>query len=211
MERVQAALRKRAAGGPLSATESNLIARWEREQTEARGLQWIRAIPKGRWREWSGRQTKILHNHADLYGVPVRDKTVNLRVVVRWLHDWLSANANELQALQLHGAEGKTGTLRGEKLEQQIILLKQQNRLLEQELAEKLGRVIPAEKMHRILTNAAKPLRAAGDRLYKRFGPEAGDILNQALGDFGNNLTQLIDDIEAEEADDVHADARSMA
>jgi hypothetical protein len=46
----------------------------------------------------SGRQTKVIHEQAVLYGIPFGGAAINLSEVVRSLHDFLAANARKLSA-----------------------------------------------------------------------------------------------------------------
>ena len=47
----------------------------------------------------AGRQTKVLHDQADLYGFPLRGPSIDLPAFVRFFHDWLARNKNVLRAV----------------------------------------------------------------------------------------------------------------
>lgn len=44
----------------------------------------------------SGRQTKVLNEQAERYGIPLGGRTINLPAVVRALHEFLARNARKL-------------------------------------------------------------------------------------------------------------------
>ncbi len=198
---VQAALQKKKAGEKLLQREIAALEKFEQQQDERRGLRFVRAIPKKFWCEWSGRQHRTLNAQADLYGLPVGGPVIDLVALAKWLHDWLAQHKQALSELvavdDLPAGEAKT--LQGKLLAEKVEQLKHRNLLLETQLAEKQQKLLPRDQVHELLVRAAQILRGAGDRLYKRHGQEAGDILAQALDDFEQILQQLADDTSPRE------------
>ncbi|WP_339750336.1 hypothetical protein [uncultured Rubinisphaera sp.] len=90
------AYRKVMAGESVTAEERSALKRYEKQQEEERRWQYYESIPQKHWREMSGRQTKVLHEQAEKYGIPFGEKTINLPRVVRSFHDFLAANARRL-------------------------------------------------------------------------------------------------------------------
>ena len=95
-ELAAAAYRKVMAGRTPTARERAALKRYEAEQEERRRWRYYRAIPQKHWRAMSGRQTKVLHEQAERYGIPFGGRTIRLPAVVRALHDFLAANAGRL-------------------------------------------------------------------------------------------------------------------
>jgi hypothetical protein len=95
-----AALHKRQAGVTPSRREAAALARVEAQQEEARRWAYYRSIPQKHWREMSGRQTKVLHDQAELYGIPFGGATIDLPAVARRLHDFLAEHAQVFAALR---------------------------------------------------------------------------------------------------------------
>lgn len=192
---VQSALSKKRTGGKLLAKEITALEKFEQQQDERRGLRFVRGIPKKLWVKWSGRQQRTLNAQADLYGLPVGGPTIDVPELARWLHDWLAEHKQSLSELVSTEdlPEGEAKTLQGKLLAEKVAQLKHRNQLLQTQLAEKQQQLLPRDQVHDMLVRAAQLLRGAGDRLYKRHGQEAGDILAHALDDFDELLTQLPD------------------
>lgn len=201
-EIVERAIRKQRAGAALSARERKAFAKWTQEQNERRGLLFLAELPKKFWRQWSGRQHKVLNEQAELYGIPIGEATIDVRQVARWLHDFLSAHKHVLPELVREGElEPKTvkGKLEAEKVRQ----LENRNELLEDQLATNRQTLIPRNEIHDYMIRAAGLLRSAGERLEKRFGQEAAEILIDALDSF-EQLTSELDPAHAKPTSDAH-------
>jgi len=84
------------SGQQPTAEERAALRRHERHQEEQRRWQYYESIPQKHWRQMSGRQTKVLAEQADRYGLPFGGRTVNLPKLVRALHEFLAANARKL-------------------------------------------------------------------------------------------------------------------
>lgn len=200
LELLQTAVGKQNRGERLTKAELRAIADYEAEQDAERGKRFVRRVPKRLYQEWTGRQTKILHDQARLYGVPLEGATVDLVAVVTWLHEWLAANKHELAAIA-KGESGPQGS-RGELIVEQVENLRRKNRLLEQTLATREAELLPREVIHNQLARLASILRKAGAALVRRFGNEAGEIVHQALDDFDATLAGEV--ARAAECDTVH-------
>ncbi|WP_146512720.1 hypothetical protein, partial [Thalassoglobus neptunius] len=98
LEREQAsrAYRKVMSGETPTAQEQSALKRYEKEQEEQKRWQYYESIPQKHWRQMSGRQTKVINEQAERYGIPFGGRTINLPKVVRALHEFLAANARRL-------------------------------------------------------------------------------------------------------------------
>jgi hypothetical protein len=80
----------------LNAQERAALKRHEREKEERLRWQFYKTIPQKHWRQMSGRQTKVLREQEERYGLPLGGPTVNLPALARALHDFLAENALKL-------------------------------------------------------------------------------------------------------------------
>lgn len=187
---MQRAIRQQQAGVALSAQEQKAFEKWSQEQNERRGLLFLAELPKKFWRQWSGRQHKVLNEQAQLYGIPLGEATIDVRAVAKWLHDFLSEHKRVLPELVREG-ELEPKTLKGRLVAQKVRQLENRNRLLEDQLATNRQTLIPRSEIHDYMIRAAGLLRSAGERLEKRFGQDAGDILTDALASFERLISEL--------------------
>src|SRR5688500_9477443 len=90
------AYRKVMTGEQPTSQERAALRRYEHEQEETRRWQYYESIPQKHWRQMSGRQTKVLNEQAERYGIPFGGRTIHLPNVVRALHEFLARNARRL-------------------------------------------------------------------------------------------------------------------
>lgn len=177
LERDEAAraYKKVMLGEKLSRSEQASLRKFEKEKEETQRWQYYKSIPQKHWREMSGRQTKVLQEQAQRYGIPFDGRTISLPNVVRALHDFFKRNAVKLSAEEelLTGEsspaleryrEERAALARLDRLERERVLVNRQ------EIREGLSRI-------------ATVLRTAGDTLQRQYGPGALEILNEALAE----------------------------
>src|SRR5215510_9029642 len=70
----------------LSKQERSALKRHEKEKEERLRWQYYGSIPQKHWRQMSGRQTKVLNEQADRYGLPFGGPTVSLPAFVKAFH-----------------------------------------------------------------------------------------------------------------------------
>jgi len=175
---VARAYRKVMAKEELSAAERAALKRHEKEKEERLRWQYYACIPQKHWRAMSGRQTKVLNEQAERYGLPFGGPTVNLPALARALHDFLADNAlrlardDESDPLLAGGGSPALEEYRKEKT-----LLARLDRM------EREGQLIPRDIARESLGRIAAIVRAAGESLGQQFGPPAVDLLNEALAD----------------------------
>lgn len=177
LEREEAAraYRKVMAGEKLSRAEQAALRRFEKDKEETLRWQYYKTIPQKHWREMSGRQSKVLYEQAERYGIPFSERSISLPNVVRALHDFFKRNAVKLSAddelltgesspaLERYREE-RAALARLDRLERERVLVNRQ------EIREGMSRI-------------ASVLRTAGDTLQRQFGPGALEILNEALAE----------------------------
>ncbi len=176
-ELAAAALRKRQLGEAPTRQELAALRRIELATEERRRREYFATCSKRHYREFSGRQTKILHDQAALYGIPISQPTVDLAAVIRWLHDFLADNRQKLQATDGEDPMSGESTPALERWREEKWRLAR----LERQRVEQSQ--LPRDEIHELLGRVAGILRAMGDRLQRRFGPEAYNMLTEALDD----------------------------
>lgn len=154
--------------------------------TEAERWQAYRSIPKKHWREMSGRQAAVLHNQADLYGVPLRGRHIDLSAVVRWLHDFLAERKHDLN----RQAPPKEVTPNTPALERKRMLEADK---LEIQLEELRRRYVSRDELREGWSRIAAILRRAGESLQRQHGAEAHQILEDALDDADQAIEQAFE------------------
>jgi hypothetical protein len=176
-ELAQSALRKRAAGEKPTQREISALRSHEQERMDLYGPQYVAAVPKGVYSQWSGRQVKTLHEQADRYHIPLRGAKIDVRSVIRWLHDFLVKH-KRLLAIPVDIDDPLN-----DNPEWRDQCYKLRAELMTIEIAVKRGDLAPREFVHDLLARWAVIMSGLGDQLQKLFGPEAARLLNDALDD----------------------------
>jgi len=186
------AYKKVMAGEEPTAQERAALRRYEHDQEETRRWQYYEAIPQKHWRAMSGRQTKVLNEQAERYGIPCGGRTINLPSVVRAFHDFLAANARKLNvedddlmavdvatpALERYREE-RAALARLDRLERERVLVSRD------EVREGLGRI-------------AMIVRGAGEALQQQYGRGAVELLDEALDDAEREIARLFGTMNGE-------------
>ncbi len=195
-ELASAAYRKVMSGQTPTAQERASLKRYEKEQEETRRWQYYESIPQKHWRQMSGRQTKVLNEQADRYGIPFGGRSINLPQVVRSLHDFLAANARRLidEDDDLLNANVSSPAL--ERYREERAKLARLDRL------EREQTLVSRDEIRQGLGQIAGILRTAGEVLQRQYGNGAVEILNEALDDAADAISQLCGAEEIEPAED---------
>jgi hypothetical protein len=173
---VAGAYRKLMEGGKPNREEQAALKRFEKEKEERLRWKHYESIPQKHWRKMSGRQTKVINEQALRYGIPFGGATVNLPAVIRALHDFLAENALKL-------AREEDLLLQGTSSPALEAYREERTKLARLERREREGSLIPRDEAREALGRIAALVRGAGDALQRRFGPEAAEILDEALQD----------------------------
>ena len=179
------AYKKVMAGQEPTAQERSALGRFEKQQEEDRRWQYYASIPQKHWRQMSGRQTKVLHEQAERYGLPFGGATISLPDFVRAFHNFLAENARKLAEDDddlLHGA-GSSPAL--ERYREERAQLARLDRL------EREGQLVSRDSVRQGLAQIAGLLRTAGESLQRECGSEARLILDEALDDAGREIERL--------------------
>lgn len=203
---VATARQKLELGEELNHREVSALKKFEREQLDRYGPQYLAAMPKGDYAQLSGRQPKQLIEAADRYGLPYRpnEKTVDVGRVLRWFHDFLAANAGLLsggdeddQILHLASKELKDEFVR-KRIEEKAVDIARK----EHELAQLHESYLPIEPIRQCHNDLAGLIRAMRMKLVKRFTGEDKEFIELAFDDLLNDYELLAESHFHEHGDD---------
>jgi len=181
---VAGAYRKVMAGrsADLSRSERAALKRHEKQKEERLRWQYYASIPQKHWKVMSGRQTKVLQEQAQRYGIPFGGAVVNLPAVARALHDFLADNAHRLNEDDDELLRGGAGSPALERYREERAALARLDRL------EREGQLLPRDQVREAHGRISALLRTAGETLGRQFGPEAANVLHEALDDIGREV-----------------------
>lgn len=170
------AIQKLVRKEPLTAAEHAALRRHEKDKEERLRWQYYASIPQKHWRRMSGRQTKVINEQAQRYGLPFGGPVISLPELARALHDFLAENAVKLarddDALMSGPASPALERYRAARAA-----------LAELELGQREGQLLPRDETHLAMARIAAILRSAGETLGRQFGSEAREILDEAMDD----------------------------
>lgn len=185
---VTAARQKLEVGETLNHREVAAPKKFEREQLDRYGPQYLATMPKGAYAQLSGRQPKQLIEAADRYGLPYRpnEKTVDVGRVLRWFHDFLAANAglltgsgdDEDQILHLASKELKDEYVR-KRIDEKAVDIERKKH----ELAQLHENYLPIEPIRQTHNDLAELIRSMRMKLAKRFTGDDKEFVEQAFDD----------------------------
>src|SRR3989304_5130023 len=177
--------------------ELKAVKRYEDELEEQQRLKHFSAIRKKEWREWSGRQIKVINEQALRYGLPMGGPIINLLDFFRCFHDFLAKNAPKLA-----GRDNKDPTLAGFTSPAMERKRQLECERLELQLKRERSLCIERKIIHEGHGLIAGILRNAGEALFRQFGPAAQKILNDSLDNCAREIDRLLtidgDNVEPE-------------
>ncbi len=191
-------LEKRRRGEPPKREEVRALRRIEKAREGRTRWEFYGSIPQKHWLEMSGRQAKQLAEQHARYGLPW-GKTIDLSTMLRAWYEFLARNARKLAA-----ADDEDPLLAGVSSPWLESYRKERTLLARIERREKQRQVLPLDEVHEALNRIAAILRTAGETLARVCGPEAAEILNEALEnaqrEIDNSLTPVAGDPDPDTA-----------
>lgn len=188
---VDAALSKLRRGQTPSSQERTALKRFEKAQEEERRWEYLRTTSKRQYMAMSGRSARVLIDQARRYGLPYPTEQrapVDLTAVIRWVHDFLAANAQRLSAPEtddpmLAGASSPA-------LERYRLARAQREEL---ELAARRGELVDVDEL---LTwyeaEVAVPIRRSLEALQKHHSQAAADVVLRGLEAAEQSVTRRL-------------------
>jgi hypothetical protein len=203
--RAALALQKQGRGEKLSRDEENALKKLREARDKSERERLCSRVPKKVYREWSGhRQHKVLDEQAERYGLPVLGDTVDIRAVIKWLHEFLAKQKYRLLADDDDGV-GMPASTEVERV--QIELIKVRTDRERVKLEADLGELVRVSIVRAVLLQLASQLRAAGDRAERDYGRDARDLLNGVVEAVAAGIRKLsIESDPVEEASGEQSD-----
>jgi len=171
------AVRKLTAGQEMTKVETDALKRHEKQREEELRWKYYRSIPQKHWRQMSGRQTKVLKEQAERYGIPFGGATINLPDVVKALHEFLATNAVRL-------ARDPDDLMNGEASPALERYREERAKIARLDRMEREGLLIPREKIREFMNELAALIARTAEAFRRRFGDEAAAIIEETLQEF---------------------------
>jgi Fe-S cluster biosynthesis and repair protein YggX len=189
---VQAARDKLDAGTTPTAREAAALKRWEEDRDEELRRKHYASVPQKTWREWSGRQTKILHDQAALYGLPVDRPTIDLAAVARWLHDFLATHHQKYRPRSVEPDDDGDNWQDSPRTPGLIRWQNEKAKLAKLDRLERERELLNRAEIQAGLAQIAAVLRNGGDALQKKCGPDALEIFTAMLDACERAIEQML-------------------
>lgn len=174
--------------GNAVTTEQKQAAR-EYDQQIIDGF--LHACPRTQYSALCGKQLKTLNENHSLYGLPVGSgEDVDIVKVIRWFHEYLSTWGSKVKKNQLLDEESTAAEKEREKLE--LRRMQAQILKIESEVERRRSESISIEEVRKALAWLAGELRKLGERLGKRFGPDAQIAMNESLARIETTLADEV-------------------
>lgn len=182
----ESAQAKRARGEGVSDKELRAEKRVARSEEEILAREVPRRVPKGIYCEMVGRANQVVDSQQDLYGIPVRGRTVDVFGVCRWIHDFLRDNrVGLMQARRVEDGEGDL--MLAAPGEGSPALERYRDEKAKLARLDRLGRereLLPRDEVRQLLVGLASDLRGCGEVLQREYGAGAWQVLAECLGEF---------------------------
>lgn len=175
---VRSAVAKLRVGDRLTSDERRAYKAFEKKREEESMRRHYSSVPQKMWREWSGRQTKVLKDQAQRYGIPI-GATIDLSELALWLHDFFAKHGRKFSAPETDDPElqGTASPALEEQRREKAIMLRLQR-------LEREGTLVDKAYVDDKLEQLAAVLRRAGERLERRYDSDAKAILDEAINGF---------------------------
>ncbi len=159
----------------LTRKEQSTLSRFERDREERLRWQYYETIPKKHWQRMSGRQVKVINEQAARYGLPIGGPTIDLAAFIPAFHDFLARNSQKL-------AQEEDELLRSGHASPALEWYRRERaRLARLDRRAREGELISWREFDYVVRELTDLVRGAGERLYRDYGKEVGDVLVDAL------------------------------
>jgi hypothetical protein len=137
----------------------------------------LREVPKGIYQQAAGITS---HGQAEAqaarYGIPIHGPTVDLTAVIHWVHRFLAEHGRRLTAVDTDEV-----LFDGESAPALERMREARARLYELDLRERTGQLIDRAAAMVWVGRIARAIRGAGEQLGRAYGPEAAQMIDDAL------------------------------
>lgn len=192
-KKADAARDKLACGQKPTQAEMNAWRRIEKQYLEHYGCQYLAAVPKAKYCEWSGKEYATIYQQADKHGIPIRDRSVSIPAVVRWIHTHIgklsrgSVGIDEELEPGVNDGSPQLERLRAAKAD-----------LAEYERDKKLGELAPVSEFKSFLVQWSSRLRQAGEVMAKPTCADPHAVFLDALADCEQMILEKYPDVQGD-------------
>lgn len=166
-----------AKGLKPAEPEYKRLVEWYDHQT-AIGL--MSTMPRALYCKLSARQTTVITNQSDTFGIPISTgTTVDLFRVVQWFHNFVSEWGPKIRSGKIE--RDRLGELAEKKLEAEIEAINLKLVAIQLDTDKKRGAAVPVAEVRTAFTWLSTEWRKFGERLGKKFGPDSQRFLNEFL------------------------------
>lgn len=170
-----AALEKMQRGDPVPRRERLALERIKAEQRDKLLDEVLHKFPKKVYEKCAGRHMSSLNRQAKRYGIPILGPTVDLEAYIRWVHDLLAEQGENL-------ITGEAGDLLAGGNSPALELCRREKyEMLRMDREEREGRLLPIEVFDAGLRKIVAALRMACETLQRSHGEDAADVLRDAI------------------------------
>lgn len=143
-------------------------------------IELLNAMPRGFYCKLAARQNQVITNQSDTFGLPISlNSTVNVPRVLQWFHSYVSEWGPKIRSQKI--AQDRVSELAEKKLEADIAAVNTKLQSLQIDIEKKRGAAVPIVEVKSAFTWLAGEWRKFGERLGKKFGPDAQRLLNEFL------------------------------
>lgn len=141
---------------------------------------WLHNCKRTHYGDITGRSLKTLQDNRNVYGLPVgAGDSVDIVDVLRWFHDYLAKWGPKIQKHQLIDEESAKNEAEKDKLEMRRMAATIAK--IELDVERRKAETISIQEVKKALAWLAGELRKLGERLGKKFGPDAQIAMNESL------------------------------
>lgn len=161
---------------PAVRNHKQLIA-WYDQQA---AIELLNAMPRSFYCKMSARQTTVLTNQADTFGMPITPGSmVNVPRMLQWFHSFVSEWGPKIRANKLE--KDRISELAEKKIEAEIEAINTKLIALQLDNEKKRGTAVPIAEVRQAFAWLSGEWRKFGERLGKKFGPDSQRLLNEFL------------------------------
>jgi len=153
------------------------LVSWYDQQSS---IELLNHMPRSFYCKLAARQTQVITSQADTFGIPINTgSSVNVFRVVQWFHSYVSEWGPKIRANRLE--KDKLSELAEKKIEAEIEAINTKLIALQLDNEKKRGTAVPIAEVRTAFTWLSTEWRKFGERLGKKFGPDAQRLLNEFL------------------------------
>lgn len=176
LELLESAIEKQRDGRSISVREDRAVRKAARIREAERRDEVLSSVPLGVYDAMAGISARRRHDDARAYGAPLRGTSIDLRELVRWMHEFIAENRGHLrrdddEALML--ADTSDPSLSRYRLAKA--------RLAENELAQQTRELVPVSLVAPVFDALADAMREAAEQVGRDLGPAAQDAVSERI------------------------------